>query len=48
MHPQYGECVPGCVGLAEEVINIAVYGHPHGEEGAKLHGQKWREHFNDE
>lgn len=44
--PEDGECQKGCVGLAEEVINIAVHGHPHGERGIELHGQKWRERFN--
>ncbi len=43
---QYGEMKRGCVALAEEVINIAVHGHPHGERGIELHGQKWRERFN--
>lgn len=46
--PIHGECMLGCVALAEEVINIAVHGHPHGEKGIELHGQKWRERFNDE
>lgn len=46
--PNYGQCVRGCFALAEEVLNIAAYGHPHGEKGIELHGQKWREHFNAE
>jgi hypothetical protein len=46
--PEFGECIPGCVALAREVINLAVHGHPHGAKGIALHGQKWRKHFNDE
>lgn len=46
--PNHGECVRGCFGLAEEVYNIATHGHPHGQEGIDLHGDKWRETCNAE
>lgn len=45
---QYGESQRLCYGLAQEVSNIAIHGHPRGALAKPEHVVRWQRRFNDE